>query len=78
MKNEESYVKIFSGSQVQVILLKGLLEENGISVIEKNEQLSGTLAGFVGGTQTTIALSVMESDKAKAEQIVKEFNAKAE
>ena len=59
METNESYTKIYSGSQVQVVLLKGLLGENGIGVIEKNEQLSGVLAGFVGGTQTTIALSVL-------------------
>ncbi|QLG45425.1 putative signal transducing protein [Costertonia aggregata] len=75
MVDKNTYVKIYSGSQVQVILLKGLLEEKGIAVIEKNEQLSGTLAGFVGGTQTTISLSVQKSDEEKAKTIVTQFNA---
>lgn len=77
MNDNEKYSKIYSGSQVQVILLKGLLEDSGIGFIEKNEQLSGTLAGFAGGTQTTISLAVLESDKVKVAKIVADFNAKA-
>lgn len=73
MSNSNTYTKIYSGNQVSVILLKGLLEDAGIGFIEKNEQNSGVVAGFVGGTQSTIKLSVQESDKEKAEKIVQEF-----
>tara|TARA_R110002012_G_scaffold253330_1_gene432345 strand:+ start:10356 stop:10595 length:240 start_codon:yes stop_codon:yes gene_type:complete len=73
MSDSHKYTKIYSGSQVSVILLKGLLEAAGIGVIEKNEQNSGVVAGFVGGTQSTIRLSVKEVDKEKAEKIVQEF-----
>ncbi|SMC40292.1 putative signal transducing protein [Cellulophaga tyrosinoxydans] len=75
MKNTDRYTKIYSGNQVSVILLKGLLQEAAIAVIEKNEQNSGVIAGFVGGTQSTISLSVQEFDKAKAEKIVAAFKA---
>ncbi len=75
MKNTDRYTKIYSGNQVSVILLKGLLQEAAIAVIEKNEQNSGVIAGFVGGTQSTISLSVQEFDKAKAEKIVTAFKA---
>lgn len=73
MNDSNKYTKIYSGNQVSVILLKGLLEEAGIGVIEKNEQNSGVIAGFVGGTQSTIRLSVQKFDKEKAEKIVQEF-----
>lgn len=75
MSDLNTYTKIYSGNQVSVILLKGLLEDAGIPVIEKNEQNSGVVAGFVGGTQSTIRLSVKEADKEKAEKIVAEFEA---
>ena len=75
MKNTDRYTKIYSGNQVSVTLLKGLLQEAAIAVIEKNEQNSGVIAGFVGGTQSTISLSVQEFDKAKPEKIVAAFKA---
>lgn len=77
MSNLNTYIKVYSGNQVSVILLKGLLEEAGIAVLEKNEQNSGVIAGFVGGTQSTISVSVQEFDKEKAEKIVSEFTERA-
>ncbi|WP_158974881.1 putative signal transducing protein [Cellulophaga sp. L1A9] len=73
MIDSEKYTKIYSGTQVAVILLKGLFEEANIPFIEKNEQNSGVIAGFVGGTESTISLSVLEKDKDKAEGIVAEY-----
>lgn len=75
MSDLNKYTKIYSGNQVSVILLKGLLDEAGIAIIEKNEQNSGVIAGFVGGTQSTISIAVQEFDKEKAEKIVAEFEA---
>tara|TARA_R110000868_G_scaffold68720_2_gene203219 strand:+ start:9644 stop:9886 length:243 start_codon:yes stop_codon:yes gene_type:complete len=77
MSDLNKYSKIYSGNQVSVILLKGLLEEAGIAFIEKNEQNSGVISGFVGGTQSTISVSVQEFDKEKAEKIVSEFKERA-
>ncbi|ADV48659.1 DUF2007 domain-containing protein [Cellulophaga sp. E16_2] len=73
MIDSEKYTKIYSGTQVTVILLKGLLEEAYIPYIEKNEQNSGVIAGFVGGTESTIALSVLGRDLDKAKGIVAEY-----
>ncbi len=78
MNNAKNYIKVYSGNQVSVILLKGLLKDARIAFIEKNEQHSGVLAGFVGGTQSTISLSVQEFDKEKAAKIVSEFTERAE
>ncbi|QWX83520.1 DUF2007 domain-containing protein [Cellulophaga sp. HaHaR_3_176] len=74
MENSNTYTKIYSGNQVSVILLKGLLEDAKIGVIEKNEQRSGVIAGFSGGTDSTISLSVREFDIEKAKNIVSNFN----
>ncbi len=70
MIDSEKYTKIYSGTQVGVILLKGLFEEAGIPYIEKNEQNSGVIAGFVGGTPSTISLAVLEKDREKAQVII--------
>lgn len=78
MSDLNTYTKIYSGNQVSVILLKGLLEEAGIAFLEKNEQTSGVISGFVGGTESTISLSVQEFDKIKAEKIVTNFNKEVE
>lgn len=75
MSDSTKYTKVYSGNQVSVILLKGLLKEAGIAVIEKNEQNSGVISGFVGGTQSTIAISVQAFDKEKADKIVAAFKA---
>jgi len=73
MSDLNRYTKIYSGNQVSVILLKGLFEEAGIAFIEKNEQTSGVISGFVGGTESTISLAVQAFDQAKAEKIVEDF-----
>ena len=48
MTKGNNLVKIFTGSEVSVILLKGILEENGVSAIIRNEYQSGITAGFLG------------------------------
>ena len=71
------FMSMQMSSLLYAILLKGLLEEAGIAFIEKNEQNSGVISGFVGGTQSTISVSVQEFDKEKAEKIVSEFKERA-
>jgi hypothetical protein len=73
MIDNEKYTKIFSGTQVAVILLKGLFEASNIPYIEKNEQESGIIAGFVGGTASTISLAVLDKDKEKSKAIIAEY-----
>ena len=62
-----------SGSEVRVILLKGLLEDSGIQGIVQNEYQSGISAGFAGGTVNTIRLKVHASDLEKAKPVVDDF-----
>jgi 3-oxoacyl-(acyl-carrier-protein) synthase len=71
--NQDGYVRVYSGSEVRVILLKGLLEDAGISSIVQNEYQSGITAGFAGGTVNTIRLKVHASDLEKAQPVVDDF-----
>ena len=73
MSNSSEFRNIYSGSEVRVIMLKGLLAEAGIDAIEQNEFQSGIVAGFGGGTINTIRLKVHEDDLDKAKGIVDEF-----
>lgn len=73
MTKGNNLVKVFTGSEVSVILLKGVLEENGISTIIKNEYQSGITAGFFSGVPSAIDLYIKESDFKQAEPIIHEF-----
>ncbi len=73
MEDHQEFVDIYSGSEVRVIMLRGLLEEINIDGIVQNDFQSGITAGFGGGTINTIRLKVHESDLKKAQPIVEEF-----
>ncbi|MGB5403839.1 putative signal transducing protein [Robiginitalea sp.] len=72
-ENKEGFVHLYSGSEVRVILLKGLLEDKGIDVIVQNDYQSGISAGFAGGTVNTIRLKVHSSDLDKAQPVLEDF-----
>ena len=71
-----SYHLLFSGTAIEVMLLKGLLEEEGIHPITKDRATSGILAGFYGGD--VVQLFVMETVHEKAQQILEEFQTNKE
>lgn len=73
MKNEDQLVRVFSGSEVSVILLKAKLEEAGVSAIIQNDFQSGLSAGFAGSTPTGVDLYIREGDLTLAEPILSEF-----
>ncbi|MDM9630674.1 putative signal transducing protein [Robiginitalea aurantiaca] len=72
-ENKDGFVHVYSGSEVRVILLKGLLKDNGIEAIVQNDYQSGISAGFAGGTVNTIRLKVHSSDLEKAQPVVDDF-----
>lgn len=72
-EKQDNYVHVYSGSEVRVILLRGLLEDIGVDTIVQNEYQSGISAGFAGGTVNTIRLKVHESDLEKAKPVVDDF-----
>ncbi|MFD0863421.1 putative signal transducing protein [Sungkyunkwania multivorans] len=73
MSDSTEFIDIYSGSEVRVIMLKGLLEEVGVTAVVQNEFQSGISAGFAGGTINTIRLKVHESELEKVRPIVDNF-----
>ncbi|MET7029195.1 putative signal transducing protein [Sediminicola luteus] len=73
MEEKNKYVSVFTGSEVDVILLKGLLEEEGIGALVKNENESARVSGFGGGSYTGVRLFILESDKPRATPIIEGF-----
>ncbi|MFT4830466.1 MAG: hypothetical protein ACI815_000100 [Psychroserpens sp.] len=73
MERKNNYVSVFTGSEVDIILLKGLLEEKGIGTLVKNEKESARVSGFGGGSYGGIRLFILESDKIRATPIIEAF-----
>jgi len=73
MKEKDKLIKVYTGTELTVNLLKSELEEFGISSIIYNDFKSGISAGFAIGTTSTVELFIQESDLEKAEPIVSEF-----
>jgi hypothetical protein len=76
MKVKNKLIRVYTGTEVSVILLRGMLEEFGVPSIVKNDYKSGIDVGFVGGVQSAIDLFIQQFDFEKAEPIIREFTAK--
>ena len=75
MKKATNLIRVFTGTEVSVILLKGKLEEIGISAIIQNDYQSGNTAGFLGGIPSAIDLYIQEGDYDKAESVINDYKA---
>jgi len=73
MEDKNKIVRVYSGTELKVNLLKEELDQNGITALIQNDFNSGVVAGFSGGGPTAIDLYILESDLKKAEPIIKEF-----
>ena len=73
MKDKDKLIKVYTGTEVTVILLKGLLEEIGVGSTVQNNYKSGVEVGFVGGVQSAIDLFIQYSDFEKAEPVIRDF-----
>jgi len=71
MKDE--LYKAFTGSEIEVLLLKDELEANGISSMARDGFSSGLRAGFYGGSPSSVDLYISDSDKDLAAPIIEEF-----
>jgi len=76
MKVKNKLIKVYTGTEVTVILLKGLLEEIGVTSTIQNHYKSGIEVGFVGGVQSAIDLFIQQSDFEKAEPLIRDFSSK--
>jgi len=74
MKNK--LIKVYTGTEVTVLLLKGLLENIGVKSTIQNNYKSGIEVGFVGGVQSAIDIFIQQSDFEKAEPIIRDFIAR--
>ena len=72
-KEENNLIRIYTGTELTVDLLKDELENVGIPAMIQNDFNSGVSAGFSGGVQSAVDLFIQELDMEKAEPIVKEF-----
>jgi hypothetical protein len=69
MKKRDNLIKVFTGSEFSVFLLKAKLEDIGISAIVRND-FNGA---FLGTISPAVDLFINESDLEKAEPLIKEF-----
>ena len=73
MKKENELIKVYSGTEISVNLLKDELETNGIAAMIQNDFQSGITAGFFGGGIYAVNLFIQETDLPVAEPIINEF-----
>lgn len=73
MKDKNKLIRVYTGTELTVNLLKEELEKFGISGIIQNDFNSGVSAGFSGGVSSAIDLFIQEFDLKKAEPIITEF-----
>jgi len=73
MKNGNDLIRVFTGTEVLVYLLKERLEEVEISALIKNDFQSGLTVGFISGVPSAVDLYIQESDLNDAEPIINEF-----
>ena len=73
MKENNNLIRVYTGTEITVNLLKDELEKIGIPGIIQNDYNSGIIAGFSAGTSSAVDLFIQEPDLKKAEQIISEF-----
>lgn len=61
----ENYVKVFSGSEVEVIRIRLILDQNDIKFMERNDIQSGVAAGF-GTIDKAVHILVDKADYHRA------------
>jgi hypothetical protein len=69
MESKDNLIKVFFGVEATALLLKGLLEEAGISVLMKNDSASA----FLGVLPQEFDLYIQEMDFVDAEPIITDF-----
>lgn len=74
MKGNSNLIRVYSGTELTVNLLKDELESFGIPCMIQNDFNSGISAGFSGGVPSSVDLFIQEYDLEKAEPIIQEFS----
>ncbi len=71
MSNEESYERVYTGSETNVQYLQEVFDKAGISSRVRNDFDSGLRAGFGGGLRGQVQLFVIKSHYDEALKIAK-------
>ncbi len=67
-------IEVFTGFEHTVRMIQmRLLDEAGIQSMIKNDYASGVVAGFVGGTMSSVSLFVKESDSERALNLLEDW-----
>jgi hypothetical protein len=69
MKGRDNLVRIYTGTEISVILLKGRLEIAGISSAIQNDSSDS----FLRGVPAAVDLYIQQTDFKEAEPIISEF-----
>ncbi|GAA0870861.1 hypothetical protein GCM10009117_00060 [Gangjinia marincola] len=70
--SDKEYKHVYTGSQVEVTLIKSTLEDASINYIVKDNFESGLRAGFGGGLPGQIQVLVHTNEYAKAKKVIDE------
>jgi hypothetical protein len=73
MEEKNGLIRIFTGSEVLVLMLKGALDEIEIGSMIQNEFQSGMAAG-IGGFPEYVDLYIQQADMERAQPLLDEFN----
>lgn len=73
MKERDRLVKIYTGTETTVLLLKELLEEIGVPSTVQNNHKSGVEIGYVGSVMSALDIYIKQSDFEKAEPVIQDF-----
>jgi len=73
MKERNKLVKVYTGTEMTVTLLKELLKEIKVASTIQNNHKSGVEVGFVGGVQSSVDLFIQQSDFETAEPVIRDF-----
>lgn len=74
MSRENETITVFAGNALEANIIKGLLEDDGMTVFLKDE-IIGTIAPFyaAAGGVGAVKIVVAKQDAEKARSVIKEF-----
>jgi hypothetical protein len=73
MKARSRMIRVFTGSELTVTLLKEELEKIGIGCFIQDDFKSGIGAGFSGGVPSSVDLFIKEIDLMRAQLTLREY-----
>ena len=71
--NKDKIIRVFIGTELSCLVLKGMLEEAGVIAFIKDELQSSIHVGYASGTPTSIELYISDADLKTAQPLIDEF-----